>query len=491
MLLQAFPGIRKVVAPLHLGEFFRSPMYCVLIVALMLISELFAVELAVFYCMLLLTAIGFLLTEETVCGLPVACCAYMTIALKNNPIKHPETTIFAQPVFMVQLFFIVGVLALLVVVKFAMYLIARDGRVPWPRLFGGLAVLGAAYVLGGACSSHYSAGTALFGAGQFLSLSLLYVFFSCTVDFKTLPRFYLPALFTLIGCAMCAEIADMYIANHVFSAATVDRGLLYTGWGVYNNVACVMAMCISAPAYFAVKKQRWGWVFTALAALFYVATCFTQSRGGILFGTVVALCCAAYILIASGRYRRQHIAVCIFVVLAGLVFMCICRDLFETIFRSVLDKGADPSYRDTLYARCWEAYLGCPYFGVGFYDTPGFTFVTGAYHFMPPRSHDTYIQLLASCGTLGLAAYLIHRADTLVLLLRRRSHEKVFVLFSIAALMLTSIVDCNFFNFGPGIIYSILLAYAEWEDRRTFAERASLHFAEMSRACDRRPLRSL
>lgn len=485
MLIQAFPRLGRILAPLALDKFFRSPMYCVLIVALMLIAELFAMELAVFYCWLALLLIGFLFTEDTVCGIPIACCAYMSIAQCNNPIKHAETTVFLQPVFLVQFFFILGVAIFMVLVKFLMHLIDKGGHVPVPRLLGGLVFLGIAYMLGGAFSTHYSWSTAWFGLGQFLSLSFLYVFFTCTVDFKTLPRSYLPMLFTLIGIAMCAEIADMYIANDVFSAETVDRDLLYTGWGVYNNVACVMAMCIGAPAYFAVTAKRGGWLFTVLTALFYVMTCFTQSRGGILFGTVVGFSSALYILIATGQRRRPHILVVIAVIAMGMAFMFVFRDKFEVIFRSLIDKGADPSHRDALYEQCWEAFLTNPQFGVGFYDTPGFTFTSVAYHFMPPRSHDTYIQLFASCGILGFTAYCLHRADTLVLLLKRRSHEKAFVLFAIAALMLTSIVDCNFFNFGPGIIYGILLAYAEWEDRRSrAARRAPLPLAGTSRAKD-------
>ncbi len=467
MLVQMCPRLGRVLAPLELDRFFRSPMYCVLIVALMLIAELFAMELAVFSCWLALLLIGFLFTEETVCGLPIACCAYMSVARCNNPIKNPAGTIFAQPAFLNGFFMILGLALCMVAVKFLFRLIRNKGRVPLPRLLGGLLFLGIAYMLGGAFTEHYSWSTIGFGFGQLVSLALLYVFFTCTVDFKTLPRSYLPMLFTLIGAAMCAEIADMYIASGFFSAETMDRGLLYTGWGVYNNVACVMAMCIPAPAYFAVRARWGGWMFTALTAFYYVMTCFTQSRGGILFGTVVGVTVALYILIATGERRRPHIAVCIAVIALGLVFLYVFRDVFETIFRSMLDKGADPSARDRLYRECWQAFLDAPQFGVGFYDTPGFTFTSAAYHFMPPRSHDTYIQLFASCGVTGVFAYAVHRADTLVLLLKRRSHEKAFVLFSIAALMLTSIVDCNFFNFGPGILYGILLAYAEWEDRRT------------------------
>jgi O-antigen ligase len=79
----------------------------------------------------------------------------------------------------------------------------------------------------------------------------------------------------------------------------------------------------------------------------------------------------------------------------------------------------------------------------------------------PGRWHNTVVQLLASCGIVGLAAYLFHRVQTVRLFLQNRTVENVYIAISILALLGMSLLDCHFFNIGPAMIYSCMLAFAE------------------------------
>lgn len=459
MLLKIFPKLKEKKLVLFLRDFYGCGAYPVLIVALMTCSALFACELAVYYAMISLAIFGLLITDDALCVLPIACCGYMTISPVNSPIHYPETTVFSDGAFLIQFVFIFFVSFLFLAARLVTR--AMEGGLRPPRLLGGFLALGAAYMLGGLGTAHASFRSSLFGFVQLVSLAFFYVYFALTVDWERVEKSYLPFLFTAIGVGICIEIADMYTLDNVFLAdGSIDRGNLFMGWGIYNNVACVMAMCIPAPCYFAVTRKR-GWPYTLLAAFFYFATCFTQSRGGILFGTVVALVCVFYILFsAKGRARQSHLLVLIVLGIAAVGLFVSMRGKFAAIFASLIKIGASPNYRDTIYSDCWDAFLSSPWFGVGFYDTPGVTFDKFA-GFMPPRAHDTYFQLLASGGLLSVFAYAVHRVQTLVLFFRWPSREKTFVFFVVLALLLTSIVDCNFFNIGPGILYGILLIYAE------------------------------
>ena len=80
---------------------------------------------------------------------------------------------------------------------------------------------------------------------------------------------------------------------------------------------------------------------------------------------------------------------------------------------------------------------------------------------MPPRWHNTVIQLLASTGIVGLLAFGYHRYQTLRLALRRRSHLQVLISASALVLILGSLLDCHMFNVGPGLFYSVILAWQE------------------------------
>lgn len=89
---------------------------------------------------------------------------------------------------------------------------------------------------------------------------------------------------------------------------------------------------------------------------------------------------------------------------------------------------------------------------------------TGNDTFIPARWHNTIIQIVASTGFVGLVAYVLHRIRTLELFFRRPALEKTYIGFCVLALLLSSLVDCHFFNIGPGLLYGLLLACAEGLD---------------------------
>ncbi len=465
MLTQAFPQLKNNFIIACIRDFFRSPAYAAVIVFLMVVSETQSLELPVYDCYLALLLLGCLFTEDTLCIVPIACCGYMTLSAPNSPVKNAQSTAFGDPSFVIHFVFVFSMALFLLAAKLVMLCITRYHRSgekpPVPRLWAGFVALGVSYMLGGAFSPHYSWATFGFGLMQFLSLTLLYAYFCITVDWKRVKKSYFAALFLLIGLGMCVEIADMYTLDGVIVNGVIDRDKMYVGWGVYNNVACIMAMCIPAPCYFAVKVKRGGWLFTLLTTVFLGATVLTQSRGGMLFGSIVYLVSILYVLLSvRGRARQGHLAVLIALLLLFFVCGVLLREKIDALFASIIKVGMSSSGRVRIYKACWETFLQNPWFGVGFYDTPGVSF-DEFLHFMSPRAHNTILQLLATGGLTCFLTYCYHRIQTMILLFRKRSHEKAFVTLSILALLLTSLLDCNFFNFGPAIIYGILLASAE------------------------------
>ena len=122
-------------------------------------------------------------------------------------------------------------------------------------------------------------------------------------------------------------------------------------------------------------------------------------------------------------------------------------------FKAELDEYS--SGRLTIYKYGLEQWKNHPIFGVGWMECKVQYFV------FPARYHDTYVQLLAATGSLGLIAYLYHRFETLLITFKKPSLEKTFALLLIMGLMLSSSVDCYFFNIWPGFSYAFLLAFIE------------------------------
>ena len=123
------------------------------------------------------------------------------------------------------------------------------------------------------------------------------------------------------------------------------------------------------------------------------------------------------------------------------------------------------------YVEGFRQFSKFPVFGGSFFPLKkdlyqwAFDGTTFAYLF-PPRWHNTLIQLVATGGVACLAAYVVHRIQTIRLFTKNFSGEKLFVGLSIAVLLLTSMVDCHFFNLGPALLYSAMLAVVEFGLRK-------------------------
>ncbi len=462
MLTAAFPKLEKTKAIQALRKFFRSPWYCALIAALMAVSEIFGAELPVYYIYFVIGVTCLLVCEDTLGIVPIVCCGYMTFSAKNNPGRFPETSAFRQPEALFQL----GVILTFAVVLFIGRMLLSFWELPKkraPRLAIGFAVLGAAYMLGGLFSGYYAFDTALYGFVQIVSLAVFYFFFYYTVDWRNVKAEYFATVFFAVGVGMLAEIIGMYFLPGVIVDGKLVRGALYTGWGVYNNVGCIMAICVPAPFYFAAKK-RFGWLYTIAGCVFFLGVVLTQSRGSILSAVVVFAACGIAALVKA--QKKEKIGV--FVVLAAFVLavgigLVVKRDETNIIFSSFFTNGMDDSNRFNIYKACWQDFLEAPAFGKGFYHSSGY--VAGKPgSFIPPRAHNTIFQLLASGGIVALLAYLYHRGETLWMYFRHPTTEKTFSFFCVGALLLTSLLDCNFFNIGPGLLYSVLLVFAECTD---------------------------
>ena len=278
---------------------------------------------------------------------------------------------------------------------------------------------------------------------------------------------------SIIGVGMLAEIVGMYFGEGVIREdGSINRVALYTGWGIYNNVGCVMAMCMPAPVYFAVKNKN-GWAYTILCTVFYLGVMVTQSRGAMLFGSVVYLGCVVVTLVGSKQKERLWNAVVFAVLLvAVLIGAVVFRDKVKDLFASIIDQGWNDAARFATWKACWQRFLEYPGFGVGFYKTPGTLmtedgmlteFVDGTPEgtFLALRAHNTFFQLISTGGTFAIVAYLVHRVQTLILCFRRPNAEKIVAALCVASLLLTSMVDCHVFNMGPGLMYSAWLVFGE------------------------------
>jgi O-antigen ligase len=129
------------------------------------------------------------------------------------------------------------------------------------------------------------------------------------------------------------------------------------------------------------------------------------------------------------------------------------------LLANYLQYGFADNGRFAIWRTGVEKFLSAPLFGSGFYDS----YVEEEWSFVlyPYLYHNTLIQMLASCGIVGVLAYVWHRMTTVRLVLQKPNAGKSFLGLCIAALLLFSLLDTILFNTYPMIFYALMLLFME------------------------------
>lgn len=447
----------------YIRKFFSSYLLMAVIVAFAALSNMFGIEIYTYYFYLLIIITATLFCDDLLSCFPIACCGYMTFAKKNNPLSVEDKSAFWENSTSTNMLIIAILVCAFVIPRIIYDIKKHKDRRTKSKLFWGFLALGATYTLGGLFSPYYNLKTAVFGIAQILALSFSYFCFYFTVDWKKVKKSYFPVLFTMIGFLMCIEVLVMLIQGGFFdTSGEFLRTNLFTGWGHYNNVASICVLTIPAPFYFVIAKRN-GWKYSIIPLLFLVTTIFTQSRNGMLSGTIVYMLCCLYALImAKKREKKELIKIYASIIASVLFILIVFKNEINDMFFSVYEIGSNNNGRLDIYISGVEQFSNYPILGNGFYKCDAFRWGNieiGS--FLPARFHNTYIQIMSSCGTLGIFAYVIHRFQTLKLFIKHDDIQNRLIGFTLIGFTILCIFDCHFHNFGPGFLYSALLILAE------------------------------
>lgn len=429
-----------------------------------------------FYCFVVLYAIYVAIFARDLSPLmPLFIFCYITPSASNNPGTSKESIFYGASGA-----FLLALVAIGVTVIFIR--IGTDEKMGFARLFTkkrklalGMLLLGAAYMLSGINSAHYGEymwKNLLFSFIQFASVFLLYFVLSATVRWKKFNVSYLASIGVMMGFIVAFEIVWIYLHGNIFEDGMIVRSRIFTGWGIYNNLGAIITMSIPFAFYF-VSKSRFATPYFIAALALLIAAFMSCSRGTALFAVAVFAVC--YVMSLKNAKSRWELRIVSILMIIGAVALAVYfKDELAKIYERVphiidrvdgkltlLDNSRFGIYRDGL-----GAFLDAPIFGQTFYpiDYSVYDFATldEFSSFFPPRWHNTVIQILASAGLVGIAAYIAHRASTVVLFVKKRSRINTYIAISILALLGMSLIDCHFFNVGPVLFYSTMLAVAEF-----------------------------
>ncbi|MBE6933978.1 MAG: hypothetical protein E7462_02850 [Ruminococcaceae bacterium] len=448
------------------NDFLYKPAYFLLVGLLTVFANVFGAELFTYTCFVLIAIYLCVFGRDLLPIMPLVICSYIAPSRGNNPGRN-TASVFSFENGGLYMLILVGLLLAALI-----YRLIRDADLGkkqfWKtkrKLLPGMLVLCGAYLLSGIGSAQWNkvAGqNLLFAFVQSASILLLYFLLTGLVNWEKAPKGYLAWTGMCIGYVLLAELVYIYLRYGIIINGVIQRSAIYSGWGHYNNIGALLAIMIPFP-FFLTGKGRTG-MFYLSGMLFLAGVLFTCSRGSILCGVVTYLTSYTISLLHS-RHARANATIHILSVLALTIVFAIFYQKLLYLFQALLGRGMDPAERVKGYIAGWKQFLEHPVLGGTFYPIE-----EGLYEwsssptfkaFFPARWHNTVIQLLASCGIAGLAAYSYHRIQTLMLFFRRFSGKKMFALVSMLTLLVTSLLDCHFFNVGPVLFYSMMLAFVE------------------------------
>lgn len=446
-----------------INRFLASPYYILLAVLATLLCNVFALELPVYTAFVLVAVYCCFFGTDLLPLIPLVICGYLAPSVSNNPGKNPESVFtWANGGWYI------AALAAILVIALAIHILlhAKSFFAPKRVLLPGILVLCGAYLLSGIFSPAYpdfGLKNLLFAALQCCSLLVPYYLVSGGVQWDKSRKDYFCWTGFGVGCLLFCELCWIYLTGDIFEDGVIRRNLIFTGWGMHNNLGGMLAMMIPFAFYLGFRYGK-GWIGAVAGSVFLAGVFMTCSRSSILLGGAAYGVCCFGMLWKSPNKKASILAV-VAVLAVAAVGMLLLRKQLTKLFWDLISIGMNPSYRDVTWSAGWAQFLKYPVFGGSFYPIDfepwDFSTVKAFSTFYPPRWHNTLIQLLACTGSVGVLAYGFHRFQTAVLLLKHISREKCFIGLSVLVLLGTSMFDCHFFNIGPVLFYAMALAFAE------------------------------
>lgn len=447
----------------RVNRFMTTPLYIGLLALLTLLSNTLSLELPLAFSVAAVVVYVCFFGDDLLPILPLSAFCYIAPSVGNNPGRN-ETTIFSG-VWGIVILILAAAVAVSCIVRVIMD--RKQYKSQKYKLLPGMLVLSGAYLLGGIFRDGYgevASQNLLFALLQCVSLCLLYLLFSGGIKWERIPKNYFAWIGFSAGLVLVLELFNIYLQADVVIDGVINRGNIYTGWGIHNNIGGMLSMMIPFAFYLASRSGR-GWMGIFTGGLLLVGVVLSCSRNAILTSSCIFMLCILLSLFYSKNRKRDLIALSIFAGIALVVLLIFAKRILY-LYSDLLSMGLNPNSRDSIYGKGIELFQKYPLFGGAFFAPEGLQPWTWSVNesftgFFPARWHNTIVQMLASCGIVGMAAYLFHRWQTLRLFITSHNLEKTFIGCSVLALLVCSLFDCHFFNIGPTLFYSAALAFAE------------------------------
>lgn len=338
------------------------------------------------------------------------------------------------------------------------------------KLWLGIALAGGVAVLSGLFCQEYNHWYMLAALGA--GLGLYFYYFLMINATRTDLKGLLSTVLFLVSAVALLEMFWYYFTSADISAAMQDK--VFHGYATTNNVAVFFCMAIPLCLYRAIKS-RVGWLYTVYGLVLLIGLFLTRSRGCLLVLGILLPFMYVIAVIKAPRKRNLIVPAVCFVGLVGIAVSVFWESFYE-LYERMFELGLSDNGRFELYEQAIQLFLRHPLFGVGYVGTEK----PASMYFNIYMFHNTFFQLLACSGVVGVLGSVLYYVQRYQMLLKKFSLFKLFALFAVLAFDGYGMIDVT--QITPYLIFLVFLTLAACE--RELHPEAVFRCSASARASD-------
>lgn len=301
----------------------------------------------------------------------------------------------------------------------------------------------------------------LFAIVGFLFIIL---FFTSTIENVSFAKICNLIILFSIFIQLQGYISLPFNAN--FDISMINGRMVDVGWGICNNIDLILSTTLPFSLYFVFKYKTFN-KNIALALIFPLITLSSiiifKSKGCIIFSSFIIL--VTYLTLIIYLYKtkqndkaKKTILTSISYLICFIIFLLIV-DLFIPVwsnFDSTFSSFnlATLNGRVKIYIESLKSLKGNILFGNGMFA--GFTYKDTNNILVYTWCHNSILQVLYSCGIIGLLLFGYHLFEKYYYLIKNCSIEKIVILISFIVSGLYGLIDVSYFFINYMILYIII-----------------------------------
>ncbi len=331
--------------------------------------------------------------------------------------------------------------------------------------FLGVSLFCVAILMGGVFTEYYTTQNFIYALAISLGLFGCYAFFAFTLKSREDNLLYLARVLAVGICVIFLELFEFYLREYEWGTPldSAWKGHIALGWSISNMVAEMIVFALPA-AFYLIYKEKYGYLYWGVVGIGLIAVYFTFARGAML-GAVICTIVGVVVNCLIGKNRKINCILMLCAMGAGLCFAVLLyyKGYLDGLMRFFLDIGLSDRGRFAVWGKHLAFFSRHPVFGVGFEA------YRNSYYAMEgvSRAHNNLVQMISSTGIVGLALYLIHRAQTVYMIAKKPTADRLFMGGCIGILLLMSMLSSTFFHIYAIIHYSVILLVLEKSGERS------------------------